>query len=112
MTISTIDPNNTYLTFVNWFKVTPNNQPRVVELLRKANAFICCRPGFISANIHESTDGEIVMNYVQVRSRQDLEALFEDPSAVEHMMQIRDIIKGSEKHFFEVASVHHGQSGF
>ncbi len=43
------------------------------------------RPGFVSANIHASLDGTRVVNYAQWRSREDFQAMLDDPIAQEHM---------------------------
>ena len=48
-------------------------------------------PGFISANIYKSLDGEWVTNYAQWRSVEDFRAIFQNPQAREHMPKIRAI---------------------
>ena len=107
MRISTIDASNPHCTFINFFTVTPDKQNDVVELLRDATDRVISRfPGFVSANIHASTDGLAVVNYVQWRDREAFAALFDDPAAVEHMHKIGAMIVKSEKHFFEVSSIH------
>ena len=63
-------------------------------------------PGFISANIHVSTDGTRVVNYAQWQSPEAYQAMFEDPSTREHMEICAAIATGFEPHLYTVESVH------
>jgi hypothetical protein len=48
------------------FTVAPARQQELVQLLVKATEEVMQhQPGFISANIHASADGERVVNYAQ-----------------------------------------------
>jgi heme-degrading monooxygenase HmoA len=69
-------------------------------------------PGFISANIHLSTDGTRVVNYAQWQSIEAYQAVFEDPSAREHMKVCATVATSFEPHVYTVESVHpHQKSG-
>ena len=58
-------------------------------------------PGFVTANIHRSLDGERVANYAQWRSREDFEAILKNPAAIAHMKPIMEIAK-FDHHLYEV----------
>lgn len=49
------------------------------------------QPGFISADIRKSDDGKRVIKYAQWRSKEDLQALHDNPSAAEKMKAAADI---------------------
>jgi antibiotic biosynthesis monooxygenase (ABM) superfamily enzyme len=56
--MSTIDRNADLMTLVNVFTVEPENQEKLVTLLTEATEQVMrSLPGFVSANIHRSLDG-------------------------------------------------------
>ncbi len=98
----TIQTGNSVATLINLFTVEPENQQKLVDMLIEATEKIMKNmPGFISANIHKSTDGTRVTNYAQWRSKEDFAAMLKDPKAVEHMKSITDIA-ASDAHTYEV----------
>jgi quinol monooxygenase YgiN len=94
-------------TLINVFAVTRDDQQPLVDLLIEATEQVMRhRPGFVSANIHASLDGTRVVNYVQWRSREDFQAMLDDPIAREHMSATL-ALAAAEPRLYEVASVHH-----
>ena len=74
------------VTLINVFTVKPEQQQPLIDLLVEATeAVMRHQPGFISANIHRSLDGQRVTNYAQWRSREDFEAMLGNPEAQVHM---------------------------
>lgn len=74
------------VTLINTFTVEPERQQELVQLLVDATEQVMRRmPGFVSANIHRGLDGRHVANYAQWRSREDFEAMLQNPEAKEHM---------------------------
>ncbi|MUG86261.1 antibiotic biosynthesis monooxygenase [Paenibacillus timonensis] len=68
------------LTFINVFKVEPENQQRVIELLTAATeGSVNSAPGFISCALHKSIDGTKVTMYAQWKSLEHYEAMRIDP---------------------------------
>lgn len=82
---STITTDPEVLTLVNVFTVEPEDQQELIDVLAEATAVMLEQPGFISANLHRSTDRRRVVNYAQWRSTQDYEAMLANPQAVPHM---------------------------
>lgn len=74
-------------TLVNVFHVKPEQQQAVADVLIEAGKTMRQLPGFISANIHTSHDGNRVVNYAQWRSREDFEAMLNNPKAQPHMAE-------------------------
>lgn len=63
---TTIEAGRPIATLINVFTVTPERQAELVSLLiRATEEHMRHRPGFVSANIHASRDGQRVVNYVQ-----------------------------------------------
>jgi heme-degrading monooxygenase HmoA len=86
MTTTTITPDQDVMTLVNVFTVEPDRQQELVDLLVRATDEVMQHlPGFVSANIHRSDDGEHVVNYAQWATLEDFEAMQRDPRATEHI---------------------------
>ena len=101
--VTTIAQDQELVTLINIFKVAPENQQRLVELLIVATEEVMYKlPGFISANIHKSLDGTRVTNYAQWRSIEDFKAIFRTPEATAHMPAITQIAE-SEPVLYEVS---------
>jgi heme-degrading monooxygenase HmoA len=105
--MTTIHAHAPLVTLINVFTVEPERASELAELLRAATEekmrFV---PGFISANIHVSTDGTRVVNYAQWESTQAYQAVFNDPSAREHMGLCAAVATSFEPHVYTVESVH------
>jgi heme-degrading monooxygenase HmoA len=94
-------------TSINVFTVAPERASELADLLSRATEetmrFV---PGFISANIHVSTDGTRVVNYAQWQSPEAFQAMFDDPGAREHMKVCAAVATSFEPHLYTVESVH------
>lgn len=108
MGITNISPDAKVLTAMNVISVLPDNQARVVELLSRASDILGkTQPGFISANIHRSLDGTKVVNYVQWRSKQDFDIVFNNTSFMQLYGQIKELGQ-PDPHTYEVVHAVHG----
>jgi antibiotic biosynthesis monooxygenase (ABM) superfamily enzyme len=93
---TTISQNADLVTLVNVFKVKPNHQQQLVDMLIEATEEVMKDlPGFVSANIHKSLDGEWVTNYAQWKSVEDFRGIFKNPDALKHMPKIGEIAESS-----------------
>ena len=105
--MSTIEEHAPLATLINVFTVAPERAAELAELLRVATEetmqFV---PGFISANIHVSTDGTRVVNYAQWQSAEAYKAVFEDPKARAHMGACAAVAISFEPNVYVVRSVH------
>lgn len=105
--MTTIQEHSDHATLINVFTVEPQRAADLVELLRQATDDVMRHvPGFITANIHLSTDGTRVVNYAQWRSADDFRAMLADPVAREHMGRCADIAVSYDPHLYTVESVH------
>jgi len=101
-----ISEDQDVVTLINVFTVAPEDQQRLLDLLVEATEGVMNGlPGFASANLHKSLDGTKVTNYAQWDSREDFEAMRENPAAAAHMREAARISERFEPHLYEVAFV-------
>ncbi|WP_110986370.1 antibiotic biosynthesis monooxygenase family protein [Acaryochloris thomasi] len=77
----TVAINNEVTTVIIVFTVEPSQQQELVDAIATFLPTVKQQPGFISANIHKSTDGVKVANYAQWRSQADYEAFINNAEA-------------------------------
>jgi quinol monooxygenase YgiN len=86
--MTTISPENNYLTLINVFMVDPANQQKLVELLTLATEGNVNKvKGFISASLHRSLDGTKVTMYAQWQSLEDYQNMRNNPIASPYLEQ-------------------------
>lgn len=102
-----ISRHNSHATLINVFTVEPGNAAELAALLDRATEQVMRHvPGFVSANIHVSTDGTRVVNYAQWENPQAYQAMLADPTAREHMGAAAALAEGFDPHLYTVESVH------
>ncbi|MDT5196801.1 MAG: hypothetical protein QOH20_3555 [Mycobacterium sp.] len=105
--MTTIEQHGPHATLINVFTVEPEQAPALAALLSDATDDVMRHlPGFVSANIHVSTDGTRVVNYAQWESSEAFEAMLADPTAREHMAKAAGLASGFDPHLYTVESVH------
>ena len=105
--MTTITQNSEYATLINVFTVEPDRAAELAALLDTATEEVMRhRPGFLSANIHVSTDGTRVVNYAQWDSAEAYRAMLSDPTTQEHMGKAAALAVGFDPHLYTVESVH------
>ena len=86
--MTTISPASNFLTLINIFKVDPENQRKLLELLTMATRESVRKvPGFISASLHRSLDGTKVTMYAQWQSLEDYQRMRANPVASPYLDQ-------------------------
>lgn len=105
--MTAIQEHTPLATLINVFTVLPERAAELAELLRVATEetmrFV---PGFVSANIHVSTDGTRVVNYAQWQSAEAFYAMLQHPAAREHMDRCAAVATSFDPHLYTVESVH------
>jgi len=106
--MTAIQQHGTCATLINVFSVEPDRARELVELLSVATEETMKNvPGFISANIHLSTDGTRVVNYAQWESADAFQRMLENPAARTHMDSCAEVATAFEPRLYTVESVHH-----
>ena len=98
--MTTLDPSDNYAILINTFQVTPENADKLVDILHEASATMRELDGFVSANLHVSTDKKRVVNYVQWRTYANFEAMRKNPAAQPHMKAAADIAESYDPTFY------------
>jgi quinol monooxygenase YgiN len=105
--MTVIERHGPHATLINVFTVEPDRAYELAALLDDATDRVMRHvPGFVSANIHVSTDGARVVNYAQWESAEAYRAMLADPTAHEHMSKAADLASGFDPHLYTVESVH------
>src|SRR6202161_3563759 len=105
--MSAITQHADHATLINVFTVEPERARELADLLTAATEEVMQHvDGFISANIHLSTDGTGVVNYAQWRSAEAFQAMLSNPTARQHMWRCANLADSYEPHLYTVESVH------
>jgi quinol monooxygenase YgiN len=105
--VATIEQHSPHATLINVFTVDPERAAELAELLAAATEQVMRHlPGFVSANIHISTDGTRVVNYAQWDDAQAFQAMLQNPAARVHMEQAGALATSFEPRLYTVESVH------
>jgi quinol monooxygenase YgiN len=106
--MSTIQIGNSYTTLINVFTVAPGGAAHEVAalLVTVTEEVMQYLPGFVSANIHLSTDGTRVVNYAQWESRRAFEAMLANPAVRDHIDQVSAVASTIDPHLYTVHAVY------
>ena len=75
------------VTSINLFAVSPKDRRPLVDLLvRATEEVVSRRPGYVSADSHESVDGKRVTDHARWQGREDFGAMFRN---LEHVVRAR-----------------------
>ncbi|MGF1482242.1 MAG: antibiotic biosynthesis monooxygenase family protein [Cyanophyceae cyanobacterium] len=67
----TVATNNDVVTVIIIFAVEPQRQQELIDTIKEFLATVKQQPGFVSASLHKSIDGQKVANYAQWQSQKD-----------------------------------------
>ena len=93
---------NGVVTQITTVRVTPDHQAEVLDLMRKRAAFMAKQPGFVSISLHKSEDGSHIVNYVQWKSREQLEAAHHSPEFRKAWPKFGELVTEAEPCIYEV----------
>ena len=96
---------NGYYTLINVFRVKPEDQKRMYQVILEATDIITKFPGYVSANVHPGCDGRHVANYAQWRTKNDFDSMRAHPDVQAHFQECRRLAD-IEPVFCEVAYTH------
>src|SRR5215469_13272991 len=104
---TTIRANDGTATLINIFTVEPENQAKLLELLKgSTETMISKMPGWVSTNFLASKDNRRVVIYSQWRSAKDVETMRQNPEMAPYLQRIAAIAK-FEAMLCDVCYVHH-----
>ena len=105
--MTTLDPKSGYYTLINTFTVEPDRAEELFTILSRATEEGMRQlPGFISANLHISSDKKHIANYVQWRTKADNDAMMANPDAKKHMAEAGKLATSFEPIYYELRETH------
>src|ERR1700676_1905696 len=89
-----IEPTNRFetntVTLVNVFTVEPENQQKLIDLLKGGTGeFFSKAPGFISSSVLSGKAGTRVINYSQWKSAKEVAAFRQDPYFAAYIQRLK-----------------------
>jgi hypothetical protein len=101
-----IDEAADVFTLINTFHTSGERQGAIAESLRRFTEGVAWGlPGFVGASVHVSLDGARVVNYVQWRRREDLDAMLALTEAKAQMAEVGALADKVEPVPYRVAYV-------
>jgi heme-degrading monooxygenase HmoA len=101
---TTIDADVEPVVLINVFKVQPDKQDGLIELLTILTEAQIGLPGFMSATLHRGLNGKTVANHAVWRSVADWKAMTRDPAVAAAMSPIMAIAT-FEPHLYEAGKI-------
>jgi heme-degrading monooxygenase HmoA len=93
------------VTQITTFEVPRENQAELMQILTERARFMATQPGFVSVTIHRGLDDRHIVNYIQWRDREQLEAAHHSPEFRQKWPRLGELVKEVEPVLYEVAHV-------
>ena len=101
----TIRTDNQPVTQITIVEAEPDKQDQALLLMSERARFMARQPGFVSISLHRSLDGRHIVNYVQWKSRDLLEAAHKSPEFRKEWNQFDRLTGEIDPQLYEVAQV-------
>jgi heme-degrading monooxygenase HmoA len=89
-------------TQITTVKLPPENQDEALAVMIERARFMATQPGFVSVNLHRSTDGSHLVNYIQWTSPERLKAAHQSPEFRKRWPQFGELTDEIEPCLYEV----------
>jgi heme-degrading monooxygenase HmoA len=100
-----IAPNNSVVTQITTVSLPPENQDEALQLMQERARFMAKQPGFVSISLHRSTDGSQIVNYIQWKNREQLEAAHHSREFRDKWPEFGRLIEDAEPALYDVVLV-------
>jgi quinol monooxygenase YgiN len=91
-------------TFINIFTCEPGDQRALLETLQRETAELVSKiDGFVSSNLHASTDGRRVINYAQWTDLTAFNKMMAGPQGKELIQAVHRTAKAVDIHLYDVS---------
>jgi quinol monooxygenase YgiN len=100
-----IRQDNRTVTQITTVKMRPDNQDKVLALMKERARFMASQPGFVSVNLHRSEDGSHVVNYIQWTDKERLSAAHHSPEFRKKWPRFGELIRDVEPALYEVVRI-------
>ena len=80
-------------------------QNEALAMMEDRANFMARQPGFISISLHRSLDGRRIVNYIQWKNREMLEASHKSPEFRKEWRHFDDVTQDIDPHLYQVMKV-------
>ena len=92
------------VTMINVFTVKPENQQALLEALRhEADTLMRTLPGYVHSVVHQSRDGQRVLNYTMWESAEAFDASHRHPEYLRLRQVNGHLLESADQHLYDVA---------
>src|SRR5437764_11386617 len=108
-----MDPqaDNQPVTQITVIEPESGKQNEALELMTQRAQFMARQPGCISITLHRSLDGRRIVNYIQWKSRKQLQSAHHSPEFRKEWNHFGQVADAIDPHLYEVTHVLQGQQG-
>src|SRR5262245_19081520 len=103
-----IQQRNQAVTQITFIESEPGKQAEALALMTQRAQFMARQPGFVSISLHRSLDGKRIVNYIQWRNRESLQAAHHSPELRKEWSHFDELTGEIDPHLYEVACVMEG----
>src|SRR5436189_4894233 len=103
--MSRITKGNQTVTQITFIEVEPEKQPEALSLMTERARYMAKQPGFVSISLHRSLDGRRIVNYVQWRSREQLQSAHKSPDFRKEWNRFDRMTDEIDPHLYEVVQI-------
>ncbi|HEX2216824.1 MAG TPA: antibiotic biosynthesis monooxygenase family protein [Xanthobacteraceae bacterium] len=103
-----IRADNQPVTQITVVDSTPDEQAEALSVMAERARFMARQPGFVSISLHRSLDGRRIVNYIQWKNRELLEAAHRSPEFRKEWGHFDEVTRDIDPHLYEVAHVADG----
>jgi heme-degrading monooxygenase HmoA len=100
-----IQPGTQPITQITIVELEPGKEAEALSVMKDRAKFMAAQPGFVSISLHRSLDGRRIVNYVQWKNRDLLQAAHQSPQFRKEWTHFDHITEDIDPHLYEVAHV-------
>jgi heme-degrading monooxygenase HmoA len=100
-----IQPGTQPITQITIVEPEPGKEAEALSVMKDRAKFMAAQPGFVSISLHRSLDGRRIVNYVQWKNRDLLQAAQQSPKFRKEWTHFDRITEDIDPHLYEVAHV-------
>src|SRR5262249_24700572 len=97
-----IQTSNQPITQITIVEAEPGKQAEALSLMTDRARCMSRQPGFVSISLHRSLDGRRIVNYIQWRSREQLQSAHKSPDFRKEWNRFDQLTDGIDPHLYEV----------
>jgi heme-degrading monooxygenase HmoA len=100
-----IASRNGIVTQITTVAVAPDKQDEALRVMKERAKFMATQPGFVSISLHRSKDGGEIVNYVQWKRREQLEAAHHSPEFRDRWPEFGRLVREAEPKLYDLVQV-------